>query len=180
MLPGVDTQDGAELSDDRVLVGIRLDAHLAGLGILHQPRPAAPLDARERGVELLLEGIEAAVRVVDGGREGAGRGLAAALGRGREVLPEERVVDVTTAVEVDERLEGDLGGDVVLLLGFGDLLAEVVERGHVGVVVVLVVEFHDLAADGGLEGAIVIWKGLLDCVRVERDGMRAYMEDLVA
>jgi hypothetical protein len=45
------------------------------------------------------------------------------------------------------------------LLGgsFGDLLAEVVEGSNVGVVVVLVVELHDLAGDGGLERAIVIY-----------------------
>jgi hypothetical protein len=46
------------------------------------------------------------------------------------------------------------------LLGFGDLLAEVVEGCDVCVVVVLVVEFHDLARDGGLERAVVVW-GLL-------------------
>jgi hypothetical protein len=156
VLPGIHTQDGPELSNDGVLVGIRLDAHAARLGVLDQPRPPASLDAGEGDVELLLERVQAAVRVVDGRCEGAGRGLAAALGGGREVLPEEGVVDVAAAVEVDEGLQGDLGGDVVLLLGLCDLLAEVVERGHVGVVVVLVVELHDLAADGGLEGAVVV------------------------
>jgi hypothetical protein len=48
------------------------------------------------------------------------------------------------------------------LLGLGDLLAEVVERGYVGVVVVLVVQFHDLAGDGGFKRAVVIY-GLLVC-----------------
>ena len=59
-------------------------------------------------------------------------------------------------MEVDQRLQGNLSLDVILGLGFGDLLAEVVVRGYVGVVVVLVVELHDLARDGGLEGAIVV------------------------
>lgn len=66
------------------------------------------------------------------------------------------MVDVAAAVEVDEWLECNLCLDILLLLGFGQLLAEVVERGHVGIVVILVVQFHDLAADGGLERAVVI------------------------
>jgi hypothetical protein len=41
-------------------------------------------------------------------------------------------------------------------LGFFELRAEVVEGGYVGVVVVFVVEFHNLAADCGLKGAVVI------------------------
>lgn len=63
---------------------------------------------------------------------------------------------MTAAVEVDQRLQRNLCLDVFLLLSLGDLLAEVVERGYVGVVVVLVVQFHDLAGDGGLERAIVV------------------------
>ena len=157
MLPGVDTEDGPELAHDGVLIRVCLDLNAAGLGVLHQPCPAAALDARQRGIELLLEGIQAAVALIDGTSELAGRGLAAALGGGRQVLPEEGVVDVAAAVEVDQGLQGDLGLDVVLGLCLGDLLAEVVVRCHVGVVVVLVVKLHDLAADGGLEGAVVIW-----------------------
>ena len=66
------------------------------------------------------------------------------------------MVDVATTVEVNHRLQGNLSLDVILGLGFGDLLAEVVVRGYVCVVVVLVVKLHDLARNGGLEGAIVV------------------------
>jgi hypothetical protein len=156
MLPSINTQNRPELPHHRVLVRIRPDLHTARLRILNQPRPPTALNARQRGVELLLERVQAAVAVVNRLAQGARRGLAAALAGGRQILPEQGVVEMAAAVEVDERLERDLRGDVLLLLGLGDLLAEVVERGYVGVVVVLVVEFHDFAGDGGLEGAVVV------------------------
>ena len=96
VLPSVNTEDGAELADHRVLVGVCLDADVAGLHVLHQPGPAGALDAGERGVELALQLLERAVGVVDLLGESAGWGLAAALGLGCEVLPEEGVVDVST------------------------------------------------------------------------------------
>ena len=61
-----------------------------------------------------------------------------------------------TTVEVDERLLGDLGLDVTLVLGFLELLDGGVVGGDIGVVVLGVVELHDLAADGGLERAVVV------------------------
>jgi hypothetical protein len=82
--------------------------------------------------------------------------LAAALLRRSQVLPEKGVVDVASAVEVDEGLQSNLGLDVLLVLGLDHLLGEVVERCHVCVVVVLVVQLHDLSGDAGLQGAIVI------------------------
>ena len=96
VLPGVDAEDRAELADHGVLVGVGLDADVAGLHVLHQPGPAGALDASERGVELALQLVERAVGVVDLLGEGARWRFAAALGLGREVLPEEGVVDVST------------------------------------------------------------------------------------
>ena len=61
-----------------------------------------------------------------------------------------------TTVEVDERLLCDLSLDVTLVLGLLQLLDGGVVGGDVGVVVLGVVELHDLAADGGLEGAVVV------------------------
>ena len=95
VLPGVNAEDGAELADHRVLVGVGLDADVAGLHVLHQPGPAGALDAGEGGVELALQLLERAVGVVDLLGESAGWGLAAALGLGCEVLPEESVVDIS-------------------------------------------------------------------------------------
>lgn len=156
MLPRINSQDGPELPHHGVLIRIRPYVHASGLRILDQPRPAASLDARQRSIELLLERIQAAIAVVDGLAKRTCWGLAATLGCGRKVLPEQGVVDVAAAVEVDHGLEGDLGRDVGLGFCFCDLLAEVVVRGYVRVVVVLVVEFHDFARDGGFEGAVVV------------------------
>ena len=66
---------------------------------------------------------------------------------------------MAAAVEIDQRLQSDLGLDVLFLLGLGDLLREVVEGGHVGLVVLAVVELHDLAGNSRLESTIVIWMG---------------------
>jgi len=76
---------------------------------------------------------------------------------GGEVLPEEGVVDVPATVEVDERLCGDLGLDIVVVDGFLHLLVRGVVAGYVGVVVFGVVELHDFARDGGFESAVVVW-----------------------
>jgi hypothetical protein len=61
-----------------------------------------------------------------------------------------------TTVEVDERLLGDLSLDVTLVLGLLELLDGGVVGGDIGVVVLGVVQLHDLAADGGLERAVVV------------------------
>lgn len=61
---------------------------------------------------------------------------------------------MAAAVEVDEWLEGDLGGRVS---GGGELFGCVVVGGYVCLVVFGVVEFHYLAGDGGLEGAVVVF-----------------------
>jgi len=74
------------------------------------------------------------------------------------------VVDVPAAVEIDEGLQGDLLGDGVRAAGGGgggglqlaELGGEVVEGVDVGGVVVFVVELHDAAGDGGLEGGVVV------------------------
>lgn len=75
---------------------------------------------------------------------------------GGQVLPEQGVVGVAAAVEVEgggERGGGDL---VVLLLGLGDLLQRRVQVRDVGLVVALVVDLHDLAGDVRFQGAIVV------------------------
>lgn len=65
------------------------------------------------------------------------------------------MAELTTAVELERRLEGDAllrgGGLRVRLLGG-------VERGHVGLVVLLVVKLHDLAGDERLERVVRVRK----------------------
>jgi hypothetical protein len=66
VLPRINTQNRTELANDGVLVGICLDLDSASLRVLDQPSPTTSLDARECRVELVLEGVEATVAVVDG------------------------------------------------------------------------------------------------------------------
>ena len=97
VLPNVDTDDRNE-AQERILVGGGRELQTLGSGVIPEPAPAGALDGRSGGVELLLEGIEGAPLLDDGLLEGAvaeGAAVALALRRGgREVLPEERVVDV--------------------------------------------------------------------------------------
>jgi hypothetical protein len=181
MLPSINTQDWGVLSNDWVLVGIGANLNVTGLVVLDEPGPSTALDTGESSVELGLEIGEGAVRGLNS-RLDSGLALhprpdnpefvlyfrithfqlalwltTTTLSLWCQVLPEERVVDVSTTVEVDDWLKGDLGGNVLLSSSFLDLFGGSVEAVHVGLVVVLVVKLHDLARDGRLEGAIVIY-----------------------
>lgn len=63
---------------------------------------------------------------------------------------------MTSAVELNGGLQLDDGGGVALGEGGVELLEGLVEVGDVGLVVLLVVELHDLSADDGLQSAIVV------------------------
>lgn len=85
------------------------------------------------------------------------RGLTAAISAGgRQVLPEQGVVEVAATVEVEEGRDRGGLGEVALALSLGDCLQRAVEARYVGLVVLLVVKLHDLARDMRLECAIVI------------------------
>ena len=123
MLPDVDADDG-DVRQERVLIGGGGDLDLLGGRVqalqeresqiapigaqrktgTYEPAPAGALDARGGGVELLLEVLEGAE---DGGDSLLERAVledtAVALalrGRGREVGPEERVVNVACGREM--------------------------------------------------------------------------------
>lgn len=64
----------------------------------------------------------------------------------------------TSAIEFDGALQFDDGGGIALGHGVVELFESLVVVGDVGLVVLLVVELHDLAADGGLQSAVVVWK----------------------
>lgn len=135
---------------------VSADSDLSGLLVLHEPSPATALNASQSSVHLGLELADATVGGVNGLGKSTRRGLTTAGTLGGKVLPEESVVEVATAVEVDSGLESDLSSDIALSLGLLQLLKGVVVAGHIGVVVVLVVNLHDLAGNGGLKSAIVV------------------------
>jgi len=140
MLPSVDTEEWDVIASHRVLVGTSDDLQSSRALVLGQPRPAAALNTRECGVDLLPKLVDGAKVLIDGGLEGAGRVAATGALTGRsQVLPEEGVVDVATTVEVEEG--GGGGGGLVIVggLGLGDGVQGTVEAVDVGLVVVLVV-----------------------------------------
>lgn len=63
---------------------------------------------------------------------------------------------MTTTVEVDQWQQSHLCGDILFSLGGLVLLSGSVVAGDIGLVVLGVVELHDLAGDGWLECAIVV------------------------
>lgn len=90
--------------------------------------------------------------------EGAGRVTAAVAGGRSQVLPEEGVVDVSTTVEVEQgRGLGGLAG-VAGGVGLGNGVEGRVEAADVGLVVLGVVQLHDLGRDVGLKGVVVVWE----------------------
>lgn len=76
----------------------------------------------------------------------------------RQVLPEQSVVDVSTAVEVEEGSDAGGLGRVALRLGLGEGLEGAVEAVDVGLVVLGVVQLHDLAGNVRLECAVVVYR----------------------
>lgn len=143
VLPHVDAKDWDLAAHDRVLVLGRHNSQ--ALRILDQPAPATALEAEEGLRHGALETLQAAPYLRDLGHQGGSAiGLCISRASRSKVLPEKRVVDVTTTVELDSTLNGDLTGNVVG--GSGDCLGlqGVVEVGDVGLVMLAMMELHDL------------------------------------
>src|ERR1039458_7737576 len=161
VLPDIVAEDGVEaVGEGRVLVGGGDDGELAGLE--DEPAPAGAELLGGGFVEELLEALEVAEVGLDLGGDVAMR-LAAAFGL--HDLPEHGVVDVAAAVVADGAADvlGD-GGEVLdeVFDGpgtqFGVLFDGGVQVGDVGLVVLVVVEFHGRLVDVGFEGGVVVGK----------------------
>lgn len=136
---------------NRILILRRNNLQLAPRSISHQPTPSTPLQPQKCSPKRLLELLDRPVLGLDGRLQDGGGLVDVRLGGGvgGQVLPEEGVVDVATAVELDLLLEVDELGDVVCGEGGGLGGEGGVEVGDIGLVVFLVVDFHDLFADDG-------------------------------
>lgn len=103
---------------------------------------------------MVAERVEAAELVVDRGCELTGRLVATV---GREVVPEDGVVGVAAQVEGEVLLvQVDHGGQGVRLAELGQLVEGRVGTGHVRGVMLVVVQFHDLAGNVRLESCVVV------------------------
>ena len=107
-----------------------------------QHGPAGALGAHGRLGEFLLEPLEAAELLVDGRPQDARWFSAAALARRRQVLPEKAVQQVPADVE-GQFPEGGLHVELASALpGLFELLEQRVGPGHVGLVVLFMVELQ--------------------------------------
>lgn len=139
MLPRINPQQRLKLPHHRILIRICPYPHLPSLRILNQPSPPTPLNPRQFRIHHLLQALQPTIRLINGALQSPAWLSAPTLARWRQILPEQRVVDVAAAVEVDEGLQGDLlrGGG-----GRGEFFGGGVVGVYVGLVVVFVVEFH--------------------------------------
>lgn len=63
---------------------------------------------------------------------------------------------MATTVEVDSSLEGDLGGNIVTGFGSSVLFDRSIVAVYVGLVMLAVVQLHNVAGDGGFQSTIVV------------------------
>lgn len=129
MFPHVNADDGHLSADNGILVLGRDDAQAAvTAGRLDEPSPARTLDAHQGRRECSGQASQTPKRRLDllheGGRRAIGVLGVFAVG-GSKRLPEEGMVDVASAVELDHVLQRNLVGDV----GVGDGLGVVAEGG---------------------------------------------------
>ena len=156
MLPHIHPKDGRR-PRHRILVVGRGNVQLSLGSVGHQPTPSAALNAQQGRVERILKLIEGSPALLDGRLEGrclidlAPPGLL----RG-QILPEEGVVDVATAVEFDRLLHGDELGNVVGLRGSLLRIERGVQAIDVGLMVLFVVQLHDLLGDVGFKGLALL------------------------
>lgn len=145
MLPDVNADDG-NVRQEWVLVGSSDNLELLGGLVIAKPAPARALDGSSLGIHLLLEVLEAAKVSLDLVVEDTrGGNLDLSRAGGSKVLPEERVVNVTTTVELEGRLKGNSSLEVASSRGLLERLLSGVETVDVSLVVLGVVEIHNLS-----------------------------------
>lgn len=125
-----------------------------GTASADEPAPATALDTEKgsaKGIDKGLLGAPAGSNRALQRWGRAGQVVSGSSGRS-QVLPEEGVVDVATAVETDLLLQADQGGNIARLSGRGLGGEGGIEIVNVGLVMLLMVQLHDLLGDHGLEG----------------------------
>jgi len=160
MFPNVNTNDG-DMREQGILVCSGDNFKLAGGLVESKPPPATALDGGGLGVHSLLELLHGAEVADNSVLEVALFKGTSAGGTRSKVLPEQRVVDVSSTVELESSLQRDLRCDRVRL---GVLLLGVVQTGHIGLMMLRMVEGHDLLRDVRLQSVVGI-RQLRQCVK---------------
>jgi len=167
VLPDVNADDGdevgAEVRDGVLVIGLTIGKDIRAL-VVHEPSPAGALDSGRSLVESCAELVHAAPALDERVVKGTALGEVT-VGLWAEGVPEERMVDVTSAVEVERLLQRYELLDVAGGEGFGLLLHQFVEVCDVRSVMSAVVEVNDLTAHDGFERSHLPWQVLeLDAV----------------
>jgi hypothetical protein len=172
---------GLARTEQWILVRRRHNLEFPRLGVITEPSPPTTLYASGGRIKLLLERIDRAKVALKRGFQLAVFELAATLLGGREVPPEEGVVDValgrsirsageqanddggcwrdldhilTSAVELERGLESD---PLARRRRLDVCLLCCVEASHVGLMVLRMMEHHDFGRDVGLQGLGFLW-----------------------
>lgn len=114
------------------------------------------LNASSGSVELLDEFIKGAKLLVNGRGQSALGKRSTTLTLGSQVLPEESVVDVSTTVELEGVLKGELLSQVIGLESTLKLLLSGIESIDIGLVVLGVVKLHDFSVNVGFKSLIFL------------------------
>ena len=115
----------------------------------YEPTPATTLNSSSNGVHPLFEVFDAAKVSDKSLLQGTIWELSAVHIGWRKVLPKEGMVDVTSTVELQRRLQRD---DLLGSFSLGEGHLRSVQTVHVGLVVLGVVKLHNLLRDVWLEG----------------------------
>lgn len=146
MLPHIHSKEQNVAGSHRILITRCHDAQATAGTIPDEPTPPAPLDSHKRGCEGALELGRAAPGLLDLGSE-LWRRLGARFGGsgGSKVCPEQGMVDVPAPIELDGPLQCYLGGDVAHINGSNVRLEGAVEICNIGLVMLAVVQRHNLS-----------------------------------
>mmetsp|Transcript_31628 Transcript_31628/g.54928 ORF Transcript_31628/g.54928 Transcript_31628/m.54928 type:complete len:288 (+) Transcript_31628:205-1068(+) len=166
VLPHIQAQDGLHgvggaFHERVILVGGAADAKLA-ISLHTKPCPARAELASGGSVELLLHGVHRAKGLVNGRGQSSGR--TAGLLLRAHAIPEEAVV-VVAATRVTDGTTSLQGTSLEVQNGANSILTgkSLVDVGHVGGVVLVMVKLHGGRVDDGLQGVVSvrkIWKGV--------------------
>lgn len=115
---------------------------------LDEPAPTTALDTQQSDIKGFLKLVFVAPSCLDLLHK-FGRGSALRVGRACwcEVQPEERVIDVTTTMELDSLLQSDLRCYIGGMHGFNLRLQSCIQVRNVGLMVLAVVQLHNLSGD---------------------------------
>jgi len=169
MLPYIDCQEWDEMStlvNKSILISSCSDFKITSLLVVCEPAPAWSLNSNSRCWEVsdeVIEGAEclgkwwAKIRV-------SCRCNTTSISDWSKTLPEELMVDMTTSVEFNGLRKLCYFLMVTSLKSFISLLHESIQIIDIGLMMLAIVERHEVLGDDWLQSVQCIWKWFEDCL----------------